>query len=219
MKPIIIFGAGEIAQIARIYFEQFSEREIVAFTVDKNFLSGNTFGGLPLIASDEVARIYPSSDFDCFVAISYQNMNGTRKEKCELMRSLGYQLPSFVFPDSSTFSVKHGDNCLILENNTIQPFAELGNNVFLWSGNHIGHHVKVQDDVFVSSHVVIGGGSIIGSRSFLGLNVTIRDHVTIGERSLLGAGTLVSQDLSAESVVTAKPSPISRVKSSMISRI
>jgi sugar O-acyltransferase (sialic acid O-acetyltransferase NeuD family) len=219
MKPIIIFGAGEIAQIARTYFEQFSERKIVAFTVDKQFLKGKTFDGLPLISSDEISSLYPASDFDCFVAISYQNMNETRKAKCELMRSLGYQLASFVFPDFSTRNVSKGDNCLILENNTIQPFVEIGNNVFLWSGNHIGHHVKISDDVFVSSHVVIGGGTVIGSGSFLGLNVTVRDHVTIGERSLLGAGTLVGQDLSAESVVTAKPSPISKVKSSMIGKI
>jgi FlaA1/EpsC-like NDP-sugar epimerase len=66
MKPIIIFGAGEIAQIARTYFEQFSERKIVAFTVDKQFLKGKTFDGLPLISSDEISSLYPASDFDCF---------------------------------------------------------------------------------------------------------------------------------------------------------
>ena len=219
MKPIIIFGAGEIAQLTRYYFESFANRKIVAFTVDKNFMTGNFFDELPLISSEEVSQVYPASDFDCFVGISYQRMNQTRKEKCELMRSLGYTLTTFLYPGLETNNVETGDNCFILENNTIQPFAQIGNNVFLWSGNHIGHHVKIKDDVFVSSHVVIGGGAVIGSGSFLGINATVRDHIEVGERSLLGAGTLISQDLPAESVVVAKPSPISRVRSSMIGLI
>jgi acyl-[acyl carrier protein]--UDP-N-acetylglucosamine O-acyltransferase len=39
-----------------------------------------------------------------------------------------------VFPG---FELK--ENCFILEDNTIQPHAQIGANVTLWSGNHVGH--------------------------------------------------------------------------------
>ena len=219
MKRLIIFGAGEIAQIARHYFETYSAKEVSAFVVDESHLYGDSFDGLPLVSSDNVSKSYPAYEYDCFVGISYQKMNQTRKQKCDLMRSYGYKLVSFVYPDLKTNGVTFGDNCFVLENNTIQPFSQIGNNVYLWSGNHIGHHVEIKDDVFVSSHVVIGGGSVIGSGSFLGLNTTINDHVLIGERSWLASGTLVGQDLPHESVVLEKSSQISKVKSNMIGLI
>ena len=50
-----------------------------------------------------------------------------------------------------------GDNCFIFEDNTVQPFVTLGNNLVLWSGNHIGHHSTLRDHCFISSHVVISG--------------------------------------------------------------
>ena len=33
-KPLVIFGGGEIAQLAYFYFSTDSEYEVVAFTVD-----------------------------------------------------------------------------------------------------------------------------------------------------------------------------------------
>ena len=50
-----------------------------------------------------------------------------------------------------------GENCFIFEDNTIQPFVKIGDDVVLWSGNHIGHHAEIGDHCFISSHVVISG--------------------------------------------------------------
>jgi acetyltransferase-like isoleucine patch superfamily enzyme len=96
------------------------------------------------------------------------------------------------------------ENCFILEDNTIQPFARVGTNVTLWSGNHIGHHSTIEDDVFIASHVVVSGGVRIGQGSFVGVNVTLRDHVTVGQKCILGAGALVLEDLPDFSVVAPR---------------
>src|SRR6185436_3887870 len=87
-----------------------------------------------------------------------------------------------------------GDNCFILEDNTIQPFVTIGNNVTLWSGNHIGHHSVIDDHNFISSHVVVSGHCHIMSNCFLGVNSTIGHKVTIAKDTLLGAGAVVSKD-------------------------
>ena len=63
--------------------------------------------------------------------------------------------------------------------NTIQPFVEIGDNVTMWSGNHIGHHSKICDNAFISSHAVISGGVEVGRNSFLGVNSTINDHIKL----------------------------------------
>ena len=83
---------------------------------------------------------------------------------------------------------------LSLHNMLLQPFVEIGNNVILWSGNHIGHHSSIADNVFVASHVVISGQVRIGAGTFIGVNVTIGDHISVGEDCVVGAGALVLKD-------------------------
>ena len=133
---------------------------------------------------------------------------------------MGYRLASYVSSRATVFAdLSHGDNCFILENNVIQPFARIGANVTLWSGNHIGHHAVIEDNAFLASHVVVSGGVRIGAACFVGVNVTIRDHLTIGERCVLGAGALVLEDLPAGSVVAPRGTEVSRVPSHRLRRI
>jgi acetyltransferase-like isoleucine patch superfamily enzyme len=88
--------------------------------------------------------------------------------------------------------------------------------VFIWSGNHIGHHSRIEDNCFISSHCVISGNAVVGEGSFLGVNSTIRDGITIGKQCVIGAGTLVLENLPDFSVVRATASEISKVPSNRI---
>jgi sugar O-acyltransferase (sialic acid O-acetyltransferase NeuD family) len=214
MKEIVVFGAGEIAALADFYFTHDSPRRVAAFTVDAAFVKANTFLDRPLVPFEEVATHYPPDEFDLFVAVSYAKLNAVRISKVATARALGYQLASYVSNRATVFTdLTHGDNCFILENNVIQPFARIGANVTLWSGNHIGHHSTIEDNVFMASHVVVSGGVRVGEASFVGVNVTLRDHVSVGARCVLGAGALVLEDLPDGSVVAPRGTEISPVPS------
>ena len=64
----------------------------------------------------------------------------------------------------------------------------------------MGHHSVIEDNVFVSSHVVISGLCCIGKNSFIGVNSTIKDGVKIGPYNTLGAAALVLKDTPSDSV-------------------
>ncbi len=195
MAEIVIFGAGDIARLAHVYFTRDSEHEVVAFTVDREYRQGDDFRGLPLVGFDEVTRLYPPDRFQMFVALSYNRMNRARAAKYEAARGLGYRLVSYV-SSRCTFLTDHpvGDNCFILEDNTIQPEVRIGNDVTLWSGNHIGHDAVIEDHCFIASHVVVSGHVRIGAYCFIGVNVTLRNSITIAPRTLLGAGAVILGD-------------------------
>jgi acetyltransferase-like isoleucine patch superfamily enzyme len=132
-------------------------------------------------------------------------------------RAKGYRLVSYLSSRATVFpGFEPKENCFILEDNTIQPFAAIGANVTLWSGNHIGHHSIIEDDVFLASHVVVSGGVRIGQGSFVGVNVTIRDHVTIGKKCVLGAGAVVLEDQPDFSVVAPRGTERSPVPSTRL---
>ena len=113
-------------------------------------------------------------------------------------------------------SSKIGENCFILEDNTIQPFVSIGNNVTLWSGNHIGHHSTIHDHCFIASHVVISGGVEIDESCFIGVNATLRDHIKVGAKCVIGAGALLLADTEPEGVYMGQATERAKVPSTRL---
>lgn len=220
MKPLLIFGAGDIAELAHFYFTKVAGREVAAFTVDAEYVRETSFCGLPVAPAEDVATAFAPDKHDAFVALSYNSMNRLRAGKCEQMKAAGYELASFVSPRATNYATSVGENAFILEDNTIQPFVRIGNNVTLWSGNHIGHHSVISDNVFISSHVVVSGGVNVRENCFVGVNVTIRDHVTLAPFTLVGAGGLINADTEPEGVYMAGDhTELRKIKSTRLKKI
>ncbi len=195
MANLVIFGAGEIAEVAHFFFTRDSEHRVKAFTVDGKYLDNSSFLGLPVIAFEEIQKHFPPTSFNMFVAISYSKINENRKKKYLEAKALDYKLVSYVCSKTFYWGTNPiGDNTMILESVVIQPFVNIGNNVFIWSASHVGHHTTIKDHTFIASHVVIGGGTEIGEQCFLGINSTVRDHIKIGDRCVIGAGTIIMAD-------------------------
>ena len=76
----------------------------------------------------------------------------------------------------------------------------IGNNVTLWSGNHIGHDATIEDHCFITSHVVVSGYVRVGTRSFIGVNATLRNSITIAPETLVGAGAVIMKDTKLKGV-------------------
>src|SRR4030095_5029353 len=201
MARLIIFGAGDIARLAHHYFTHDSPHEVAGFVVDRAFRSGDEFLGLPFADAENVTQRFPPGEYAMFVAISYLRMNAVRADKYATMKGAGYQLLSYVSSRCSYLSATPpGDNCFILEDNTIQPFVTIGNNVTLWSGNHIGHDSTVEDHCFITSHVVVSVHVRVGTRSFIGVNATLRNSITIAPQTLIGAGSIIMKDTKEKGV-------------------
>ncbi|PPA05236.1 transferase [Pseudomonas sp. MWU12-2312b] len=219
-KPLIIFGAGDIAQLAHFYFTSDSNYEVVAFSVDAAYLTDTIFCGLPVCPFEELSTHYPPENFELFAALSYSKLNAVRKEKYLAGKSMGYRFASFISSHATILNEgRIGENCFVLEDNTIQPFVTLGNNVTLWSGNHIGHHSIIKDHAFIASHVVISGGVEIGEQCFIGVNATLRDHIKVGERCVVGAGALLLADADSEGLYVGSATERSKVPSTKLRKI
>ncbi len=220
MKDLVIFGTGPIAELADLYFREDAGRRVVAFTVDAAYRQEEQFLGRPLVPFEELPERFPPATHEAFVALAYTGLNKLRRARVDAAAALGFGLAHYVSSKATRFSTfVPAENQFILEDNTIQPFAKVGRNVTLWSGNHIGHHSEIAEDVFIASHVVVSGGVSIGPRSFIGVNVTIRDHVKIGADCVIGAGALVLGDIPDGSVLSPGGTEISKVPSHRLKRI
>jgi sugar O-acyltransferase (sialic acid O-acetyltransferase NeuD family) len=195
MANVVIFGVSQWAELAHFYLTHDSPHEVAAFTLDREFIESREYKGLPVVPFDEVERRYPPGNYQMFIPMSFKRMNHLRAEKYQQAKNKGYELISYVSSKATVWpGFKCGDNCFILEDNTIQPFVEIGSNIVMWSGNHIGHHTCIKDHVMITSHVVISGCCTIEPYCFFGVNATVRDETTVARETLVGMGVMIMKD-------------------------
>ena len=114
MSKIIIFGTGDIAQIANYYFNIDTPHKVIAFTVNKKYITTDRFEDLPVYAFEDIEKAFPPSEYKMFIALSYSNMNRIREEKYFEAKAKGYELISYISSKCSNMTqYEIGDNCFI----------------------------------------------------------------------------------------------------------
>lgn len=220
MKKVIIFGTGGFAEVAYFYFSKDSIYEVVAFTEHEKFITKNKIFDLPIIPFEIIEKKYPPSENLMFIAVVYSKVNEVREKIFHEAKTKNYKLASYVSSKVIKWEEPDiGENCFILENVVIQPFVKIGDDVIIWSGNHIGHHSKIGDHCFITSHVVISGNTTIEPNCFLGVNSTIRDGITIAKKCVIGAGAVILKNTKEGEVYITKGTELLPISSSELKHI
>ena len=95
-RPLILFGTGDIAELAHFYFTRDSAHPVVAFCVDGAFLREDSFHGLPVVAFEEVASRFAPADHAMFIALAYARLNDLRAEKLAAAEAAGFGLTRYI---------------------------------------------------------------------------------------------------------------------------
>jgi sugar O-acyltransferase (sialic acid O-acetyltransferase NeuD family) len=201
-KPLIIMGDTMFAELAYEYFTYDSPYQVVAFSVDEAYLSRTSLFGLPVIPRERLTATYAPGEHSFYAAMGYSKLNRVRARFYKEIKALGYTPASYISSRTSVWrNAQVAEHVFIFEDNVIQPYAKVGNNVILWTGTMIGHHSVVHDHVFMSLHVAVAGIVEIGAYGFYGVNATIINEVKIGEDCLIGAGALVTKDVPPNTLI------------------
>jgi sugar O-acyltransferase (sialic acid O-acetyltransferase NeuD family) len=219
-RKLILLGDSAFAEVAFEYFTHDSPYEVVAFAVERAYLKRPELFGRPVVALEDLPATYAPADHWFYAAVVYTQLNRLRTRLYRAAKGMGYRPASYVSPRAFVWrNAKLGEHCFVFEDNVVQPFVTVGDNVVLWSGNHIGHHSKVGDNCFVSSHVVVSGFCDIGDNCFLGVNATLGNNVTVGPNCLLGAGAVVVKDVPPDTIVKGPASEASKVSARAYSKV
>ena len=163
MKPVLIFGAGQVAQVFAGYLCR-QAHKVDAFVVDTAYWEpGKFIDGIPVVSFDNAGKVtfIPADEYLFVVGMSFRGLNAPRADKYQAMLERGFQPFTFVHPMCAR-NGKVGRGSFVMDLNVMQDCTEIGENCILWSGNHIGHHTKIGNHVFIASHAVIGGAEVVG---------------------------------------------------------
>ena len=202
-RKLIIIGDSAFAEIAYEYFTHDSEYEVVGFSVEREYIKRSDLFGVPIVPFEELENSYDPKEHRFFAANVYTQLNKLRTRLYTEAKAKGFSPASYISPHAFLWrNCQIGEHCFVFENNVIQPFVKIGNNVILWSGNHIGHHSTIKDNCFIASHVVVSGFVEVGESCFMGVNATVANNITIGNNCLIGAGALVLANVEDGKTVT-----------------
>jgi sugar O-acyltransferase (sialic acid O-acetyltransferase NeuD family) len=223
MTKIVIFGAGETGHLAYEYFTHdpdYKDYEVVAFCLDPEYIKDEQICGLPVVSSEEVTSKYPPAEYAAFAAASSGHLNRDREKLYNSAKDKGYKLVSYISARAFVWhNVEIGENCFILEDNTLQPFTKVGNNVVMWSGNHLGHRSVIEDHCFITSHVVISGYCNIGHHSFIGVNATLANDLTIAPDNFIALGTTLTKNTEEDGFYIGTPAEKKKISAKRYSKV
>ncbi|HXT16729.1 MAG TPA: acetyltransferase [Gemmatimonadaceae bacterium] len=204
----MIFGAGQGARTATRYLHDDTDHEVVGYVVDAEFVGNGSLDGKPVVAVGDATSAFPPATVHAFVPLGSTNLNALRAEKYALLKTLGYRFISYVHSSVRAYpDFVCGENCFILDGQTVNYGVSIGANVVMWSGCHLGDGSRIEDDAFLASHVVLNGEVVIGRGSFLGSNCTISRGITLGAESFIGANALITADTAPGAVHIVQATP------------
>ena len=219
MKDLVIFGVSGFSQIVTELIEEVGEYRVVGYSVDREHRQLDEFLGRRVVDFEELEEHFPVDSVEAIVAVGYSRMNQVRREKYLEFKARGYRMASYRSPRLHVpRSVSLGEHHLILDENSLQPHCQIGDNVILWSRNVIGHESEVASHCFISSGAIVSGFAKVGEGSFLGPTTVVASHVRLGERVFLGPGAIAAEDLADESVLTGPKSDLRKIPSRRLPR-
>jgi sugar O-acyltransferase (sialic acid O-acetyltransferase NeuD family) len=201
MSKVILFGTGRGADVAYRFLARDSEHRVCGFALDRAYIERETFHDLPVVAFEELEQHFPPDEYKLLILLGYQRMNSLRAEKYLAAKQRSYSFISYV---NSAFyradDLNVGENCFILDNQSISLDVKIGNNVVMWSSNHIGDLSVIEDHAWLASHVTVAADVVIKPYCFLGIGATVGNKLTLGEATFVGANALVASDTGEKSV-------------------
>lgn len=206
VEKIIVFGIGPFAELCHYYLTYDSPNEVIAFTVDREYMQKDKLFGLPVVPFEDVENIFAPSEYKMAVSISFQRFNRLREERYFQAIEKGYDLISYISSRASTWpQLVIGRNSSVGEFSSIQPLARIGNNVIVTSSVTVGHHAVVEDHSFVAPGAVILGGAMIEPHCVIGTGAIIKEGVTVARDCVVGAGVLITKNTKPGGIYISLP--------------
>ncbi len=205
MKRIVLAGNSITAEILYAYLQRDARYQVVAATVDDEFVATGSVVGVATVPLSRLATEYSSAEVTILMAMGYNDLNRSRASMFGRLRGLGYTVETYVHPDAHVHSAYPlGEGSIVLPGAVVEPHARLGANAMVWCNATLAHHSTVGDNAWIASGAVLSGQAVIGANTFVGVNATVVNQVAVGEFNVIGAGALITKDTKANSVHLAR---------------
>lgn len=210
MRKIIFIGGTAISAIVMEILKAngaASEYGYAGFIDDNEELKGKSIFGLSVLGTfRELPDIISKHQITDAVICIPENYMQTRKKYFAACREMGLNMLCAVHPSAVIASDAHyADGVIIMAGVAVNTGVRIGNNVIIFSNAVIEHNCTLEDHVYISPGVLLGGHVTVKERAMLGIGSIIMPQRTIGSNATVGAGSVVTRDITEDTVVVGVP--------------
>lgn len=186
-KRYVIYGDTAFAEELSIIITKEARDSVIAFTNDKSFMTRNSINGIPVWSTEELLGAV-GSDFELLIAYGYTKMNSLREKIYNECLSYGWNIGTYISPNSICFADCIGEGTIVWPNCYIGPNVKIGRCNIIQASCTLPHDNELGDYNYLAPGVVMGGRSSMKSYCFIGLNSTVKSEVCLEDYTLLGCG-------------------------------
>lgn len=208
MKKLVIYGAGTHTRQFLSEVERYGAADPVALTVDREYLEEERKWGLPVVAYEDCAALYPPESFDMLVIGSYGRMK-LRDQMYQKATAGKYRLINYISPKAYIDAEPMmGNNNIIYAGAEVGFAGQMGSDNIVRQQVYLGHEFRIGNHNVISPGCTIGGNLQLGDRCWIGLGARIRDQISIGDDCLIGMGAAVVRNVESYAVVMGVPGKV-----------
>ena len=177
-KIILIGGGGHCKSIIDV-IEQEDIFEIIGI-IDSIKPIGERVLGYEIIGRDDDIQSIFKSCKNAVIAIGHVRSNETRVKFFQILKEIGFNLPSIVSP--LAYVSEHsfiGEGSVIMHHALINANAKVGNNCIINTKALIEHDAVVEDNCHISTGAIVNGGTTVKANTFYGSNATSKESVKV----------------------------------------
>jgi len=193
-RGLIIVGTSEFSEYVYRTIIKEKAAHVVAFALDKEYMSSDTFNELPIVCIDDLNNVFDMCSMEVLLTTGYKKMNEGRRELYLKFNELGYNIASFISSRAIVDSEEIGEGCIIMPMAYIPPFTKLGicNVINVYS--ILGHTSYIGNFNWFSGNVTMGGNVSVGDNCFIGMNSLLKNGIHIASKTLIGAFSYMGDD-------------------------
>lgn len=209
LSSIAIFGAGgqgrEVLQLLRHINQQELQWKCIGW-FDDGIEKGTIIDGLPVLGGLKEINAW-EQPLSIAMAVAWPS---TKRKIVQLISNPLITFPTLIHPTVSidTDEVNIGQGSIITQGCLFTINIELGQFVLLNLGCVLTHDVKVGDYCSVMPSVNLSGAVVLEEGAYIGTGVQVIQLLTIGKDSIIGAGSVVINDIPANSTAVGVPAKV-----------
>lgn len=200
----VIYCAGEQGKVVLDILRSKGDISDVVFADDNNSLHGEIISDKKVIGDLETLGGLNSDALECIVA--FGDAQSTRLKIAEKIADESWGFFNAIHNSTTISETASLDVGLIINAHSyIGPGVEIQSHVLIDSCVNVSHDSILERGVTITPSVTLSGGVTLHSDAYIGPNATILEDVTVGEKAVVGAGSVVMDDVPAETTVVGSP--------------
>ncbi len=213
-KRVYIFGVNALADLLYFYLNE-QGINVQGYTLNEKYIERSHESSVPVFAIEKEIERFGADGITVYVAIAYANLNKSRQQVYNWLRSTGVEIRSYIHPSAVVAkNATIGTGCILLENVSVQPFCVIGDGNIVWNNTTISHHSVLGSFNYLAPSVTLSGRVTMGDRCFIGSGSTFRNDVNLGSDVIVGAGAYVNCSLADRKVCLPQRSVVLEGKDS-----